>query len=317
MACPTSQAAIQHIMLRHREEAEYIPSASVGQPAQQLWARNACPLSSALGSVRWRAADYVLTLKRLPVLFEERNLSAHTRARCLCEFPAAAVCTWHSNATANLCLRETSSSSQRETSETVTTTAAGSGAASAVGSSGPSSSAALSTNSVISPCDCTGLIEDHAEGTNVSHTALVTRYCRGQRTLNGGEWLGLGAAILLLVFVISTTLRQLRKSARASAARRVNTAAERVGLWRGDGEQREWDVSDSTIWSAGLARAICPSLLCVAASSLLRARVEWASAWASAWAWRRGRQCGRRGRARARRTDGLARRASRQRLGER
>ena len=56
MVCPTSQLALEHIVLRHRDAS--FTSASVGEPLQQLWARNKCPASSALGGRRWRAADY-------------------------------------------------------------------------------------------------------------------------------------------------------------------------------------------------------------------------------------------------------------------
>ena len=106
MACPTSQDAVRHIVTAHRVSDDAIPFASVGSAAQQIWARNVCPASSPLASVRWRAADYAVTLQHMPVLFEERNLSRSTRARCLCEFPGGGACHWASDTTANLCLRE-------------------------------------------------------------------------------------------------------------------------------------------------------------------------------------------------------------------
>ena len=79
MVCPTSQFALEHIVLRHRDES--FASASVGEPLQQLWARNKCPASSALGGRRWRAADYERVSNR-----SKGNRARRARFFLLCFF---------------------------------------------------------------------------------------------------------------------------------------------------------------------------------------------------------------------------------------
>ena len=72
MACPATQSSLAHlidVMGRGSQPA----AASIGDVVWSTWTRNLCadPTAFAAG-VRWRAAEFEQTLRRWPVLLEDR-----------------------------------------------------------------------------------------------------------------------------------------------------------------------------------------------------------------------------------------------------
>ena len=218
MACPSTQPAVEHIVMRHRENA--LPVAStMSESHWSAWVRNSCPPRSRL-DVRWLAADYVRPLGRASVLLEARSERVEVvRARCLCEDPPS-TCVWSSNETANLCPRDSHDGAAED--ETVE------------GSSSSSRSRSQRFAEAARPCACSGLLERHhveTNGTQPAATALSDHHLL-DRHLTGAEWLGVGAAVCLLLFILLTACRMWRKHTVRAARRRAITFTQQLPVSR-------------------------------------------------------------------------------------